>query len=608
MDILRITEDSELCKRSIEAGNFEIEQLRICRFSKLIAGYVVNEKGEVDIPKAKEVIEKFQIQPYGSFDDVFPQHVKQIIEIFFQKKYALKLKQLSFPLANKWVEELIKISVGNHRDLEKRDIIVVLIEALFIFLRQAVGSCFATAPIIYMQTNDPEFLFLDLYELITRGQLRRVIDGIEYKVPISIKTSGKLDFESPILRCYEYTVASFADWKTEFYKWNMYTGLGLDTKDAYGIGSAVFNFLQEKLEVANKEIEKLQEELFHAEDRYKTTEALFRNVTSEDQARRLQAEAKMEAHHFYVSRDMMDEKRGNAENIAKFYPFFIEQLIRLFPLYFQEVFDPELTKGDGEILEDRPAGFRLMFKHGRSDPTVWTMIFDEKEYLKSLEEFFRLAEADIGYSADWKGAKDLIQEVIDRVIQTLWEKSFLQNAYLRIKEMHKTHVSEITSLQPWAYISGGSLESLVSCYFSLKNPLIKKEFFPESPLELCAFLIDYMKDLSYIEAKQFEDNPLKAILMTNQVHAFLFRPGLKTFLEAWQDRGNTYTYIRDHEGFIAFADTNWGSELFAFTHNPKTKKLQLYRKSTFELKPLPESWNAYFSKTSAWTLWKPQIS
>ena len=602
MDFFRITEDSELCKRSIAEGNFEIESFRICRFSRLIADYIVNEKGEVDPLRAKEVIEKFQIQSYGVLDTLFPLHVKQILELLIQKNIALKLRQLSLPLANRWVEELMKVS-GN-----KRNIVVALIEALLIFLRQTVGSCFATAPIILIQTNDPEFLFEDLYGLITRGLLKRVIDGVEYKVPISIKASARAGFESPLLKCYEYTVASFADWKTEFYKWNMYTGLGLDTKDAFGIGSAIFSYLEERLEIENKAVQKLQEEVFHAEDRYKTTEALFRNVTREDEARRLQAEAKAEAHHFFVSRDMMDEKREKAEKVAKFYPFFIDQLLRLFPVYFQEVFDPEMTIAGGEILEDRPAGFRLVFKHGRSDPTVWTMIYEEKEYLKSLEEFFRLIEADIGYSADWEGAREIVQGVIDRVIQTIWEKTFLQNAFLRIREMHKKQLGQVQSLEPWAYISGGNLESLAACYFSLKNPLIKREFFPESPLELCTFLIDYMKDLPYKEAKQFEDDPLKAILMTNQVHAFLFKPGIKSFLDAWQDRGNTYTYIRDYQGIISFADTNWGSEFFAFAQNPKTNKLQLYRKSTFELRPLPESWNGYFSKTTAWTLWKPQIA
>jgi hypothetical protein len=61
--------------------------------------------------------------------------------------------------------------------------------------------------------------------------------------------------------------------------------------------------------------------------------------------------------------------------------------------------------------------------------------------------------------------------------------------------------------------------------------------------------------------------------------------------------------MRDFQGVIPFADTNWSSDLFAFAHDPKTNRLGIFRKGTFGLKPLPESWNDYFSKTSAWTLW-----
>ena len=261
-----------------------------------------------------------------------------------------------------------------------------------------------------------------------------------------------------------------------------------------------------------------------------------------------------------------------------------------------------MIQGDSEILEDRPAGFRLVFKHGRSDPTVWTMIYEEKEYLDALVDFFRMIEVDLGYATEFEGSKKLIQEIIDRVIQTIWEKPFIENAFLRIQKMHQSQISEVKSVKPWAYISGGNLDSLVSCYFSLKNPMVRKDFFPESPLELCAALIEYMKDLPYERAKQFEDNPAKAILMTNKIHAFLFKPGLKPFLEAWQERGNTYTYRRDHEGPIPFADTNWGSDLFAF-YKDKKGSLQLGRKSTFELKPLPQLWSTLFSKSDAWTLW-----
>lgn len=595
MDFSRITEDSELCKKCYEAGILEIEQLRICRFSDFIANYVINEKGEFNENLAKEVIEKFQIKAYGEFDLAYPSHVKKILELFFQKNIQLKLRQLSFPLANRWVERII--------GKEKRDIGVSLLKALLIFLRQTVGSCFATAPLILVQTNEPEFLFHDLYDLVTRGFLKRVVDGVEYKVPISIKTSWNLEFESPLLRCYEYTVASFADAKAEVYKWNVTTALGIDTKEEGGIGEAIFKLLQEKLDLLNKEIEDLSKELFHAEDLYKTAEVFFRSAKNEDEARRLEMQAKSEAHHFYVVKDMIEEKKEKGEKIAGFYPFFIEELLRLFPFYFQEVFDPEMQKGSGEILEDRPAGFRLLFKHGKSDPTAWTMIYQEKEYIQALEEFFRLAEVDIGYTADFKGSKEIIQEVIDVIIQSISYKSFSKNAFIRMEKIRTKQNTQMITIEPWAYISGGNLESLVSCYFGLKNQLNRRDFFPQTPLDLCIQLIEYMKDLPYQISKEFEENSMKGILMTNEVHAFVFKPGLKGFLEAWQHSGNTYTYIRDYIGIIAFADTNWSSDLFCFAKDEKTNQLALFRKGTFGLKPLPDSWKTYFSKTSAWTLW-----
>ena len=570
MNIKEIVDDREICKRFIESGNLQIEQFRICRFARGISDFVINPEGGVDHSKVQEVIDHFNFEPYGAFDGAFPQHVKRVLQIFSEKQNQLKLKQLSFPLANKWVESL----VGE----EKRDISKSIVEALLIFLRQAVGSCFATAPIILVQTNHPEFLFEDLYQLITRGHLKRVIEGVEYKVPVSIKTSFNLDFESPLLRCYEYTVASFADWKIEFYKWNMYAGLGLDTNSVGGLGEAIFSVLQEELEIANKAVQ-----------------TAYSYIKKEY--------TKEEMPYFYAANDIVKVKQESAEKIAQFYPFFIEELQRLFPLYFQEVFDPEMTGEGGPILEDRPAGFRLLFKHGRSDPTAWSMIYEEKGYLKAIEDFFRLIEADLNYTSKFEGSKELIQKVIDKVIQTIWDKQFIKSSFARIQSMHQKQNSEIRSQSPWSYISGGNLESLMSCYFSLKNKPIRRDFLIDSPLELCVALVEYMKDLPYAESKEFEDSPQKGILMTNEVHAFLFKPGLADFLRAWQDRGNTYTYIRDFSGILSFADTNWASELFAFVHNPKSDKFVLARKSTFDLKGLPSSWDAYFSKTTPWTLW-----
>jgi hypothetical protein len=131
----------------------------------------------------------------------------------------------------------------------------------------------------------------------------------------------------------------------------------------------------------------------------------------------------------------------------------------------------------------------------------------------------------------------------------------------------------------------------------------KVVFYPETPFELLVSLIEYMKDLPYDESSPFEENPLKSILMTNEVHAFLFRPGLEKFCKAWLHSGNTYTYLRDVDGVMPFADTNWASDLFAFAKSSSDSDYQLCRLNTFSLVPMPASWKSHFHKSKAWTLW-----
>jgi hypothetical protein len=603
MDFLRITEDSELCKPSLETRNLGLEELRIKRFSTLIADFVIDEKGDVDLKKAEEVIEKFQIKSYGAFDKEFPRHVKNVLLLFFQKKHQLKLKQLSLPLANPYVDRLFELSLANKKNLEKRDLSRVFLEALLVFLRQIVGSCFATSSIIYAQTSDTELLLNDLFDLVTKGYLKRVIDGVEIKVPISKKTSENFSTESLILRTYEYTAASFADWKTEFYKWNVYSALGLDTTDDFGIGECLYSLIDSKINKINEELEKLREIAFIAEDRLKMNELYLKSATSYEQAKRLDREASVQSHNYHITLSSFNEKKRDGENLHNFYKEFIEELKKLFTVYFQEVFDPDMKVNHEEILEDSKAGFRLLFKHGKSDVDAWNLIYSEEEYVASLLEFFKLIEIDLKYKFDFKGSKELIEELIDKVILRIEDPLFIKKATERTNEIRKKTKTENPINRPWCYVSGGNLESFATCYFSLKNKLQKVVFNPETPSELLSSLIEYMKDLPYTESKPFEENSLKSILMTNEVHAFLFRPGLEKFLKAWSDRGNTYTYIRDVDGIIPFADTNWASDLFAFVKSDKTGEYELARLNTFGVAPLPAHWKNYFSKEKSWTLW-----
>jgi hypothetical protein len=129
------------------------------------------------------------------------------------------------------------------------------------------------------------------------------------------------------------------------------------------------------------------------------------------------------------------------------------------------------------------------------------------------------------------------------------------------------------------------------------------------------------------------------MLMTNEVHAFLFKPAFdKQFFKAWSLSGNTFTFVRDEfmektkkayeniylhsseqnknlsdEALVHFlksqgvlkpwiiADGNWGAEFVGMILNPNTEKLELWRINALMDKPL-HSWDHLFNG-SEWSVY-----
>ena len=198
-----------------------------------------------------------------------------------------------------------------------------------------------------------------------------------------------------------------------------------------------------------------------------------------------------------------------------------------------------------DIYEDRAAGFRLVYKHGRYDPTAWTMIYNEVEYKESLIDFFRMIEPILISACQWEKGKELIPEMIEHLVDRMNEPLFMESASLRMAMRQKERTKEYGVAKPWAYISGGNLQTLVKCYFMQKNELEEVEFFPEKPVDLLVHLIETFKDLPYEITSQFEKEKFKGMLVTNQVHAFSLKPGFDEFVKAWSVARNTFTYVRD---------------------------------------------------------------
>ena len=175
--------------------------------------------------------------------------------------------------------------------------------------------------------------------------------------------------------------------------------------------------------------------------------------------------------------------------------------------YFQEIFDPALSIADEAIFEDSPAGFRLVYKHGRSDPSLWSLIRNGEEYVDCLRDFFVLIEADIASTVDQQLLGSFISDLTTGLVQWIQGPVFLQAAIAR---SNKNPLYDSGYKTPWDYASGGTMQTFLQGYYSRTSSFTEKSVQPSSEEELLEFL-------SSIHSK-------KPLLMHSPTHAFVFQP------------------------------------------------------------------------------------
>src|SRR5262249_28904411 len=111
---------------------------------------------------------------------------KSLQALVHDDRLRRQLLALQAPWNNAPAERLIRESIGAATDeritpaLARR----AVLSALFTALRQTVGSCFATAPAIMVQAQQPWRFLRDLEELLNTGQLSRTFGGVQYTVPL----------------------------------------------------------------------------------------------------------------------------------------------------------------------------------------------------------------------------------------------------------------------------------------------------------------------------------------------------------------------------------------------------------------------------------------
>src|SRR5262245_28882444 len=100
-------------------------------------------------------------------------------------------------------------------------------------------------------------------------------------------------------------------------------------------------------------------------------------------------------HDMQLGLDERDRAIRRAEGISSLLVSLLRHVDRQSQEYVQEVFDPSVAGKEDELFEDSPAGFRLLYKHGRADASTWELIYDEKTYIQSLRSFFTAVEGEV---------------------------------------------------------------------------------------------------------------------------------------------------------------------------------------------------------------------
>lgn len=688
-------EEYDYLSRRLDATDIQASpSVRNVLRTRQIAVLLFNDKGELNLHMLSSLIESlkkhlYSIGPNRQYDALRQEHLLKVLTTLNESKEMQRLlKNVSSPHANRFADQVIRETLGIPSDLliTDADAKRAVLSAWMCYLRQNVGSCFATAPAIIVHDEQPEQMLMDMIEMLGTGRLKRTFGGVEYSVPISsswgagdlkkpfmvplgyavissdiwlspgllraFEAVGLVDGEASLkerieqnktlilrvmeewnspshyafataeeiiqrvllkdlgltsedlveyenrahqmlqsnlmmqtasfgggkslacsnfylrmeiaqnafkgladnalLKTWEFTLASFAETKAQFTRWNLYSSLGIETQEEGGIGFAIYRVLKEKVDEANRKIEEFQAEYEITYQNIKYLEGRIRSASTEKEAHWIKMEYQAKRSEF----DMLDEMRNRYHRRAERFTHLFNVLVNLyddlFPRYFQEVYDADMHEISTNFYDDAPAGFRLLYKHGRSNTSQWTRIKNSSEFIDALTSFFNNTESEMSALPQLAGLESDVSDIITAIVTQIRSHDFLETAFYRMARAHRTplikdplHNLEKIEKKPWAYTSGGSMGTLVSCYYKRESPPTESGRWVESPTELLVFLIDTIKQIPPRLMADFENKSKKSLLIHSPTHAFLLRPEEELFKEAVQSDMFTYTYVRD---------------------------------------------------------------
>jgi hypothetical protein len=369
-----------------------------------------------------------------------------------------------------------------------------------------------------------------------------------------VKNVFKSLTNNALLKSWEFTLASFSETKHEFSNWNLYSSLGINAREPQGIGEIFYVRLKGKVDFYNAEVQEIQsqyENLFHE---VKHLEGRIQRPRDEQDARWLRTEYSSKLSQLDTILQQRDSAHNKAQRSVDLYDFVMHAYEGKFPEYFQEVYDADMQEDvKGSVYDDSPAGFRLLYKHGRSNPSTWSLIYTAEEYIDCLSDFFNATEREFLAFPEMEGLQDDFSTLVSEVISLVKSRGFLEASLVRMARAHGVSLPrdplnnlELVAKKPWVYTSGGTMNTLLSCYYHRETVPTEESAKVKSEEELLSFFIRVVKRLPDSLQNYFKGNGDRHLIMHSPTHAFLLMPGFKKFSEGWLSSHIEKKWIHNH--------------------------------------------------------------
>lgn len=684
-------EYDSLSKRVDRSGIQESCSVRNVLRTRRLAQVLIDDEGKLDMELLEEAIGAmegvlYSLGPERQHDAERQEKILSVLTSLRDDTELVRtLQMIDRPYLHQYADQVIRdtLQLPVNAPITVADTRRAVLSAWMTYLRQNVGSCFATAPAIVVHDEQPKLFLNDIQELLGTGRLKRTFGGVEYSVPLSnswgagdlkrqfilqaeesrlelwlspgliaaFEAAEVLDPEEPLkqkvkelkplitealkklsggkplflaspeamiravlmehmgitdqdiekyekrpmgmihtglliqvvktgrekkkditklyekikiaenafkalsdnalLKAWEFTLASFAETKAQFAKWNLYSSLGLQSNEKDGIGFCLYEILQRKVNEANAKASEYNEEYEILFQQVKYLEARLKRA-SESEGKWMRMEYQAKVNEFRTFQEMRDKAQRRAQRLANLFQDLIDYYIEKFREYFQEVYDADMHQVAVGPYDDSPAGFRLLYKHGRASSSTWTRIYSPQEFVDSLSSFFVATETELSFLPELEGLERDLSEIVTAIVSHIKTKEFIESAFHRMAVSHKSrpikdpleHLDKIEK-KPWSYTSGGNMDTLVSAYYKREEKPTQSSRWVENPTELLVFFVDTVKEFPERTKEFFLECPDKNILMHSPTHAFLLKPGLMPFAKAWQNDAYTYTWVRD---------------------------------------------------------------